>query len=80
MGRQLAMPKNLAENEAVSYIQKSVWIGFSDEAVEGEWKDAEMTPMVYENWANAEPNNKEAYNCAQLYSNKQWYENVLHVS
>lgn len=52
-----------AENEFVrSHIMnKNVWIGYNDEAVEGDfvWSSGEVTG--YENWQAGEPNNSNGY-------------------
>lgn len=45
-----------------------IWIGFNDEAVEGQFVWYDQSPVVYTNWATGEPNNSgNNENCVQIY-------------
>lgn len=45
-----------------------IWIGFNDEAVEGQFTWYDQSPVVYTNWATGEPNNSGGNeDCVQIY-------------
>lgn len=45
-----------------------IWIGFNDEAVEGQFVWYDQSPVVYTNWASGEPNNSGGNeDCTQIY-------------
>lgn len=45
-----------------------IWIGFNDEAVEGQFQWYDGSQVVYTNWAPGEPNNSGGNeNCTQIY-------------
>ena len=56
---------NLAENNRI-------WIGFTDERVEGEWEWITGEPVIFENWASGEPNDDGGQDYGQMYSEGEW--------
>ncbi|MCY2928853.1 MAG: lectin-like protein, partial [Planctomycetota bacterium] len=53
----------------------SVWIGLTDQAVEGTWGWSSGQAVTYTNWPSGQPDNwwdQEDY--AQMYSSGQWYD------
>lgn len=76
-GRRLAAPCNSDQNAAIlqllntkSYNQ--FWIGISDNAEEGTWRDVEGNILIYENWAAAFPKSDILKNCAKLRKTSGW--------
>lgn len=66
LGAHLVVFNDAAENTAVVNALNStgviasvgaVWVGYTDQAVEGTWTTLDGTPMTYLNWASGEPNN-----------------------
>jgi len=66
LGAHLVVFNDAAENTAVVNALNSsgviasvgaVWVGYSDQASEGNWVTLDGTPMSYLNWASGEPNN-----------------------
>jgi len=58
MGGYLAVVRSKAEDEFVAEISRShVWLGATDEDMEGQWTWLDGTPMTYSNWDRTEPNN-----------------------
>ncbi|MFX0113027.1 MAG: C-type lectin domain-containing protein [Candidatus Hodarchaeota archaeon] len=63
------------ENDFVRNLVESIplWIGFTDELVEGEWRWVTGESVVYTNWDSGEPNDAgfgEDY--AEMYGNGVW--------
>ncbi|HDJ1466695.1 TPA: DUF5011 domain-containing protein [Clostridioides difficile] len=42
-----------------SLTSKTVWLGGTDEIVEGDWRDVKGEPLKWTNWAPGEPNNHD---------------------
>lgn len=66
LGAHLVVFNDAAENTAVVNALNAsgviasvgaVWVGYTDQAVEGTWVTLDGTPMTYLNWASGEPNN-----------------------
>jgi hypothetical protein len=47
------------------------WIGFTDEATEGNWQWISGEQVSYTNWADGEPNND--WSCGEAYAVMNWY-------
>ena len=64
------------ENEiAISLISEeyAAWIGYTDFAKEGEWKDVFGNKATYSNWSEGEPNNHWSIeNYAEIYKTGLW--------
>ena len=50
----------------------SVWIGFTDEAEEGNWQWITGEEVTYTNWADGEPNGGEVENGCELLGDGTW--------
>ena len=53
-------------NHVVKQTSGYLWIGGSDEAVEGAWKWTDGSPVDFFNWATSEPNGAYGENCLEL--------------
>ena len=53
-------------NHVVKQTSSYLWIGGSDEAVEGAWKWTDGSPVDFFNWATSEPNGAYGENCLEL--------------
>ena len=77
-GGYLAIPNNAKENAFIlSGINKTskeeAWIGITDIAKEGTWKNVKGGSITYTNWGDGEPNNEfgiEDY--VEIFSNGKW--------
>lgn len=75
LGANLVSVQSLQENECIltglnnlGYgVGDVVWIGFSDELVEGSFVWYDQSPVVYTNWAPGEPNQAGDEDCVQIY-------------
>ncbi len=72
MGVHLVTITSAAENNFVFNTWPSGWIGFNDEAVEGQWRWVTGEPVVYTNWNPGEPNNAGNEDYAQFVSGGRW--------
>ena len=54
------------------YGLNEAWIGFTDEATEGDWEWTTGEDVVFTNWAEGEPNNDGNQDCGQMYWNGEW--------
>ena len=50
----------------------AVWIGLTDQLVEGTFLWADGSSSTYTNWAANEPNDTNGEDCVELKSNGQW--------
>ena len=60
LGGHLVTIEDAAENAWLAgrfAVQRDLWLGFSDAAVEGTFTWTSGVPFVYQNWAIGEPNN-----------------------
>ncbi|HHG84433.1 MAG TPA: HYR domain-containing protein [Bacteroidetes bacterium] len=84
-GGHVVVINDAAENAYVANaIQASdVWIGASDEVIEGQWKWTNNDPFSYLNWKAGEPNNQGGTCCANesgadhavlKKNNGKWYD------
>lgn len=72
MGGHLVTITSAAENNFVFNTWPSGWIGFTDEAVEGQWKWVTNETVSYTNWNGGEPNNAGNEDYAQFVSGGKW--------
>jgi gliding motility-associated-like protein len=67
VGVTLLTVSSLAENNAVwqagvaAGLTGGFWIGYNDDAVEGQWVWTDGTPFGFENWNAGEPNNSSCF-------------------
>ncbi len=50
----------------------TIWIGFNDEANEGNFVWYDQSSVIYTNWSGGEPNNSGNEDCTQIYPNGSW--------
>lgn len=50
----------------------TIWIGFNDEANEGNFVWYDQSPVIYTHWNGGEPNNSGNEDCTQIYPNGYW--------
>lgn len=72
MGGHLVTITSAAENNFVFNTWPSGWIGFTDEAVEGQWRWVTGESVTYTNWNGGEPNNAGNEDYAQFVSGGRW--------
>ena len=72
MGGHLVTITSAAENNFVFNTWPSGWIGFTDEAVEGQWRWVTGESVTYTNWNGGEPNNANNEDYAQFVSGGRW--------
>jgi len=72
MGGHLVTITSAAENTFVFNTWPSGWIGFTDEAVEGQWRWVTNEVVTYTNWNGGEPNNAGNEDYAQFVSGGRW--------
>jgi hypothetical protein len=72
MGGHLVTITSSGENNFVFNTWPSGWIGFTDEAVEGQWKWVTNEPVTYTNWNGGEPNNAGNEDYAQFVGGGRW--------
>lgn len=72
MGGHLVTITSAAENNFVFNTWPSGWIGFTDEAVEGQWRWVTGESVTYTNWNGGEPNNVNNEDYAQFVSGGRW--------
>jgi hypothetical protein len=72
MGGHLVTIANSAEQSFVFNTWPSGWIGFNDEAVEGQWRWVTGEPVTYTNWNGGEPNNAGNEDYAQFVTGGRW--------
>ncbi len=72
MGGHLVTITSAAENNFVFNTWPSGWIGFNDEAIEGQWRWVTGESVVYTNWNGGEPNNSGNEDYAQFVSGGRW--------
>lgn len=82
LGANLVSIQSQAENDCIvsslvnlglNSVSDVIWIGFNDEAVEGDFVWYDQSPVVYTNWASGEPNNSgNNEDCTQIYPNGSW--------
>ena len=78
LGGYLAAISSAAENTAIRTFANSqgftgsVWIGFTDQAVEGTFVWVNGEPVVYTNWGGGEPNNLGNEDFTELLSSGSW--------
>lgn len=90
-GGHLVVINNAEENEYIrnAIMASSAWIGYTDEAFEGNWAWVNGDAATYENWQSGQPNNlygQEHYARIKKYSgewtdrvNDIYYEFVMEV-
>ncbi|MFX0013088.1 MAG: C-type lectin domain-containing protein [Promethearchaeota archaeon] len=62
------------ENNMVRHLieYESVWIGFTDEGIEGSWRWITGESVTYINWADGEPNDSGGEDYVELYESGEW--------
>ena len=78
-GANLISIQSATENAALltalsnqGYASSVVWIGFSDAVTEGSFTWYDGAPVVYTNWAAAEPNDAGGEDYTQIYADGTW--------
>ncbi|KAL7879370.1 hypothetical protein SRHO_G00016240 [Serrasalmus rhombeus] len=77
-GWTLAVPRNEAENKALSEMITQVaashaYIGATDREKEGQFVDVHKAPLTFTKWKNGEPNNNNgSEHCAGIYTSGEW--------
>ena len=75
-GGHLVTISSEEENDFVISLMQQIgsngWIGFTDEATEGDWVWTTGEDVVYTNWAAGEPNDDGDQDCGQIYWNGEW--------
>ena len=85
-GGYLAIPNNAEENAfIISGIKKAskeqTWIGITDIAQEGVWRDVKGNSLTYTNWASGQPDNYQGIeDYAHLYSDGHWNDGRGYVA
>lgn len=72
MGGHLVTITSAAENSFIFNLWPSGWIGFNDEAVEGQWRWVTNETVSYTNWNGGEPNNAGNEDYAQFVTGGKW--------
>jgi hypothetical protein len=72
MGGHLVTIANTAEQTFVFNTWPSGWIGFTDEAIEGNFAWVTGEPVTYTNWNPGEPNNAGNEDYAQFVGGGKW--------
>ena len=72
MGGHLVTLANAAEQTFVFNTWPSGWIGFTDEAIEGNFAWVTGEPVTYTNWNPGEPNNAGNEDYAQFVGGGKW--------
>ncbi len=76
VGGNLASVQDNAENLFLAGIANtvgnSIWIGFTDQDVEGTFVWTDGSPVTFTNWSPGEPNNLGDEDYTELYSNGIW--------
>jgi hypothetical protein len=72
MGGHLVTITSAGENNFVFNTWPSGWIGFNDEAVEGQWRWVTGEAVTYTNWNGGEPNNAGNEDYAQFVGGGKW--------
>jgi len=77
-GANLVSVQSAAENACIANALVAngfggvIWIGFNDEAQEGNFVWYDQSPVVYTNWNGGEPNNSGNEDCTQIFANGLW--------
>lgn len=80
-GGHLVTINDAAENEwLAATFGDSRWIGFTDEASEGNWVWVSGEPVTYTSWNSGEPNNSGNEDYGMIYSNGKWNDAPLSSS
>jgi gliding motility-associated-like protein len=79
LGANLISIQSAAENLCITNSLNAkgfggiIWIGFNDEAQEGNFIWYDQSQIVYTNWASSEPNNAGGdEDCTQIYPDGRW--------
>lgn len=82
LGANLVSIQSQEENDCIvaslvslglNSVSDVIWIGFNDEATEGNFVWYDQSPVTYTNWATGEPNNSGGNeNCTQIYPDGMW--------
>lgn len=81
LGANLVSIQTQAENECIvsslvnlglNSTSDVIWIGFTDEVVEGSFGWYDQSPISYTNWAPDEPNQAGDEDCVQIYPDGMW--------
>lgn len=82
-GGHLVTITSQSENDFIFNNKKSseVWIGFSDQETEGQWKWVTNEPVVYTNWCSGQPDNAGNEDYGELWNNNSgtWNDGNEHL-
>ncbi|KAM4585565.1 uncharacterized protein PAE49_004781 [Odontesthes bonariensis] len=74
-GADLVVINSKEEQKFIELFSQVIWIGLTDQEVEGKWKWVDGTPLTFSYWASGEPNNYEGEDedCGELkyFSNEE---------
>lgn len=83
MGSHLVTVSDAAENQWLlstfshyGGISRSLWIGFSDQAIEGNWQWSSGQPVTYTHWWPGEPNDLNGEDYAYLGLDGTWNDGM----
>jgi len=73
LGGHLVTLTSEEENNFVNtLVEDTIWIGFTDEQVEGEWQWVTQESVIYTNWDEGEPNDAGGEDYAEMYTSGKW--------
>ncbi|XP_034280809.1 pulmonary surfactant-associated protein D-like isoform X2 [Pantherophis guttatus] len=80
MNGKLALPRNVAENNAlqeiVAWRKEQAILGIRYNAAEKKFEDLNGYPLQFFNWAPGEPNNLGYEKCVEIHPNGQWHNRI----
>ena len=79
-GMSLPIVRNANENaqllSKIGTTGRGIWLGLSDESMEGHWKWTDGSSMSYSNWSPGEPNGNRGENMGNMWKGTgKWNDN-----